>query len=53
MVLADDIPVMTVVLRRLILAEPDVMIKKVVVTPGAYVVTIKKYVPPDCRRIVM
>jgi hypothetical protein len=46
-VLVDVIPVMTVVLGRLMLAGPAVMMKKVVVTPGAYVVTTKIYVPPD------
>ncbi len=53
MVLVDVVPVMKVVLERAILAGPDVMMEKVVVTPGAYVVTTKIYVPPDCRRIVM
>jgi hypothetical protein len=52
-VLVDVILVMTVVLRRLILAGPDVMIEKVVVTPGTYVVTTKMYLPPESSRIVM
>jgi hypothetical protein len=38
---------MTVVLGRAILAGPDVMIEKVVVTFDAFVVTTKKYVSPD------
>ncbi len=47
MVLVDVIPVMMVVLTRLMLAGPASIIKKVVVTPGAYVVTTKTYVWPD------
>jgi hypothetical protein len=46
-VLADVIPVMAVLLESEILTGPDVMIEKVVVTPGAYVVTTRIYVPPD------
>ncbi len=47
MVLVDVVPFVTVVLERVMLAGPDAMIEKVVVTPGAYVVTTKMYVPPD------
>ncbi len=46
-VLLDVVLVTTVALERLMLAGPAVMIEKVAVTPGAYVVTTKKYVPPD------
>jgi len=46
-VLLDVIPVMAVVLGILTLVGPAVMIEKVEVTPGAYVVTTKMYVPPD------
>jgi hypothetical protein len=47
MMLVDVIRVMAVVLGRAILAGPAVVIEKVVVTPGAYVVTTKIYVPPE------